>query len=150
MKKRIALPLLLTLLCLGLAEIPAMAAPVPPFPPIIFTTNGPELPSPVGFSQFGPPTPTNPIPAVSWDCPTPSCTVGAIGFWDLNGTRGSTYTPTVMNEVLLSTKAYDFLGGTEFSGPIQQTGCIHGVTLWCFEYIDNVKEGEPVPCAAGG
>jgi len=153
MKTRFALLSLLTILCVSLAEIPAVAAPaptVPPFPGIIFTTGGAETPSPVGFGPFGPPVVTNPVPSVSWTCPGSSCTVGAIGFWDFNGTNATPYTPTVMNEVLLSQTAYDFVGGTEFSGPIQQTGCLSGVTLWCFEYIDITSAlGHPVVVPGG-
>src|SRR5215472_15783863 len=136
MKKQIALPVLLGVLCLAFGCIPA-AASVPPFPPIIFTTGGPEVPSPVGFGPLGPPTPDNPIPAVAWECPNlAGCNVGAIGFWDFNGIPDvGTVTPTVMNEVWLGPTAYSF---SQFasSAPIQQTGCLHGVVLWCFEYMD--------------
>ena len=138
MKKQIALPLLLTLLCLDFASIPAAAEPsssVPPFPPIIFTTGGFQSPSPVGFAPFGPPAGTNPIPAVSWSCPATSCDVTAIGFWDFNTRNHIPWTPTVVETVWLGRTAYS-LNQAAFSGPVQQTGCSSGQARWCFEFID--------------
>jgi PEP-CTERM motif len=127
MKMRIALSLLLTVMCLGLASTPLMAG-------TIFTTGGPEQPSPVGFAPFGPPMPDNPVAAVSFDCPASSCIVQGISFWDFS-TNGSSYTPTLLNEVWLGPSPYSTTYGA-FSAPLTQTSCISGVTNWCNEFIN--------------
>jgi PEP-CTERM motif len=127
MKIRIALSLLLIVVCLGLASTPLMAG-------TIWTTGGPEVPSPVGFAPFGPPMPGNPIPAVAFDCPASSCIVQGISFWDFS-TNGSPYTPTLMNEVWLGTTPYSTNLGA-FSAPLTQTSCFSGATTWCNEFID--------------
>ena len=138
MKTRVAWPLLLTLLLLGLASIPLMAG-------TIFTTGGPEVPSPVGFAPFGPPSGTNPIPGVSFVCPGTSCIIQAITFWDFN-TRGSMAVfPTLLDTVNISNTAFNF--GTPFgafSAPLHTTSCFSLspiTTTWCNEFfsVANVK-----------
>ena len=125
MKMRIALPLLLIL---GLASIPVMAA-------TIWTTGGPEVPSPVGFAPFGPPSGTNPIPTVSFECQSAAgCLVQGISFWDFS-TNGLPYTPTLLDTVFVGTTPYsDNLAA--FSAPLHQTSCFSGATTWCNEFID--------------
>lgn len=127
MKIRIALSLVLTLLCLGFASIPLMAG-------TIWTTGGPEVPSPVGFAPFGPPSGTNPIPAVSLECLSSSCVVQGISFWDFS-TNGLPFTSTLLDTVFLGTTPYsDNLAA--FSAPLHTTSCFSGETTWCNEFID--------------
>jgi PEP-CTERM motif len=128
MKIRIALSLLVTLMCLGLASIPLMAS-------TIWTTGGPEVPSPVGFAPFGPPSGTNPIPSVSFECQSAAgCLVQGISFWDFS-TNGLPYKPTMLDTVFVGTTPYtDNLAA--FSAPLTQTSCFSGATTWCNEFID--------------
>jgi len=129
MKNRITLPLLLTLLFLGLAGTSALAG-------TLFTTGGPETPSPVGFGPLGPLNPTNPIPAVSWNCAfVGGCTVTDLHYYEFNST-GVSPNPTLMNEVWFGATPYSTTYAA-FSAPIvpgniSGLGCfsITGVT-WC-------------------
>ena len=132
MKMRIAFPLLLTLLFLGLAGTSALAASI-----TLFTTTPPETPSPVGFGPLGPLNPTNPVPAVSWNCAfVGGCNVTDFHYYEFNDQPGVSPSPTLMNEVWFGATPYSTTYAA-FSAPIvpgnvSGLGCFSiAATTWC-------------------
>jgi hypothetical protein len=106
MKVRIAVTILLTLVCLTLAGIPAMA--------IDFITGGPELPDLVGTKIGGGQVGQTPIVDVAWFCPNPAgCLVQSMNFWAFNGSTGAIPAPVSLQWLLSGHVPFDFKGGTQ-------------------------------------
>jgi hypothetical protein len=113
MKTRIALLSLLTMLCVALVALPAMAGSQ-----LLFQSGtGPEGPSPVGF-RIGPTAIMgDQIPGVSWNCPFHDCDVTGMTIWAfIDSPAGVVPSPTSV-QALLSTTPFDFRGGTGFTIP---------------------------------
>lgn len=147
MKKQIALPLLLTLLFLGLAGTSALAGSA-----TLFTTMPPETPSPVGFGPLGPTIPTNPVASVSWNCASVGgCNVTDFHYSEFAEQPNTSPNPFLMDIVLLSAQPYDFVNPfvPAFSAPVvpgnvSGLGCFSiAVTTWCNQSIDFASAGIP-------
>lgn len=120
MKKQVTL-LFLTLLCLGLAALPAMAQ--------VLFSSGPHVsgPSAGGVNIDTPLIAPQVLNGVSWNCSTPDCDVTGVTFWVFNGlTGGSLPTSSSLQEILVSQRAFGFdqPGSIEFAGlPVSQVEC---------------------------
>ena len=119
MKTRIAVLSLLTMLCVSLAALPAMAQ-------VLYNTGGPELPSPVGL-PIATPSSAGFSPSGSWVCAFHDCDVTSVTFWSFNA-NPATLTQTITNvHWTIGPNPFSSAGGGGGFSAVSQTGpCIVG------------------------
>lgn len=123
MKRRIALLSLLTIFCVALAALPAMASPSQ----VLYTTGSFQRPSPVGTGINN-----GVVTDVSYFCAYTDCDVTGMTFWTFDTVTGQ---PTGGRQVswLLSGTPFNFKGGTSGTNRVFQIGdCIR---IWCLDSV---------------
>jgi hypothetical protein len=129
MKVRIALLSLLTICCVALAALPAMAT-------VFINTGGPRMPSPIG-------EPLNNsayVVDVSWFCPYSECAVTSFSYWSFNGTNGTAPVPQTITSLWSGPIPFNFKGGTTVvSTTISQPLCLQGDVAFCQDFVGLTK-----------
>jgi len=134
MKMRIALLSLLTILCVSLAALPAVAAPQ-----LLYTTGGPQRPSPVGTGINN-----GIVTDVSWNCAYQDCDVTGATFWTFDTVTGQPTDGTQVSWLLSGHTPFNFKGGVGGTSPVFQIG--ECVGFWC---LDSVSFGRSIDVPGG-
>ena len=105
MNRAFRTPLLLTLMCLALAGVPALAQ-------TLYDTGGPELPSLVGTKIGSGQVGETPIVDVSWFCGNPGgCNVEDMTFWAFVDNPNVAPAPVSVRWLLSGGVPFDFKAG---------------------------------------